>query len=105
AQVQTIIQKVVPANIPTPKDTVQTIRQHVVPADIREPISLQQPIERKIIPINEKRVKKQDNTSSSRTEINIPKLADQIIVREESDIDKIAQAIAREIEKASLNMA
>lgn len=36
--------------------------------------------------------------------INIAKLADQIVVREESDIDKIADAIVRKIEKASLNM-
>lgn len=37
--------------------------------------------------------------------INIPKLADTIVIREDADIDKIAQAIVREIEKASLNMA
>lgn len=37
--------------------------------------------------------------------INIPKLADTIVVREEADIDKIANAIVRKIEKASLNMA
>lgn len=37
--------------------------------------------------------------------INIPKLADTIVIREDADIDKIANAIVRKIEKASLNMA
>lgn len=36
--------------------------------------------------------------------INIPKLADQIIVRENADIDRITDALARKIIKAQLNM-
>ena len=31
------------------------------------------------------------------TNINIPKLADQIIVREEADIEKIGDAVARRV--------
>lgn len=37
--------------------------------------------------------------------ITIAKLADQIVVREESDIDKIAKRLARELQKAQFNMA
>ena len=44
--------------------------------------------------------RKESNRSG---DINIAKLADQIIVREEADIDKIADAIARKIVKAKLN--
>ena len=36
--------------------------------------------------------------------VKIAKLADSIVVREESDIDKIAEAIVRKIEEASDNM-
>ena len=36
--------------------------------------------------------------------VKIAKLADSIIVREETDIDKIAEAIIRKIEEASDNM-
>ena len=36
--------------------------------------------------------------------VKIAKLADSIVVREESDIDKIAEAIIRKIEEASDNM-
>lgn len=37
--------------------------------------------------------------------INIPKLAEQIIVRSEADIDKIADALARRLEQTACNMA
>lgn len=37
--------------------------------------------------------------------ITIPKLADQIVVREDADIDRIAEAIVRKLEKTQLNMA
>jgi len=94
-------------NIPNIKDQTQTIIQKLIPANIKEPIPLEQPIKREIIPIrnNNAKEREQKTRGNNKTEIKIPKLADQIIVREESDIDKIAQAIAREIEKASLNMA
>lgn len=36
--------------------------------------------------------------------VTVAKLADSIIVREESDIDKIAEAIVRKIEQTSGNM-
>lgn len=36
--------------------------------------------------------------------INIPKLADQITVREDADIDRIATALANKLEKISLNL-
>ena len=36
--------------------------------------------------------------------ITIPKIADQIIVREDADIDKIAQALANKLEKVSQNL-
>ena len=36
--------------------------------------------------------------------INIPKLADQIVVRQDSDIDAIAQKLADKLEKVSLNV-
>lgn len=36
--------------------------------------------------------------------VTIAKLADSIVVREESDIDKIAEAIVRKIEEAAGNM-
>jgi phage-related protein len=36
--------------------------------------------------------------------INIPKFADQFVVREDSDIDKIAQAIGDKLEKVAKNM-
>ncbi len=106
-QTQTISQKLNQINIPNIKDQTQTIVQKLIPANIKEPIPLEQPIKREIIPIrnNNAKEREQKTRGNNKTEINIPKLADQIIVREESDIDKIAQAIAREIEKASLNMA
>ena len=37
--------------------------------------------------------------------VNVPKLADQIIVRSEADIDKIADALARRLEQTAYNMA
>lgn len=37
--------------------------------------------------------------------IKIAKLADQIIVREDADIDRIAEALARKLEQTALNMA
>lgn len=39
------------------------------------------------------------------TSINIAKLADSIVVREEADIDRIANAIVKKIEKTAYNMA
>ena len=36
--------------------------------------------------------------------INVPKLADQIIVREDADIDKIVESLANKLEKISLNL-
>lgn len=48
--------------------------------------------------------REQGRKESSRS-VSIAKLADQIIVREESDIDKIATEIVRKIEMADLNMA
>lgn len=48
---------------------------------------------------------REQGRSESRRSISIAKLADQIIVREESDIDKIADALVRKIEQAGLNMA
>ena len=48
--------------------------------------------------------RKQGRKESGRS-ISIAKLADQIIIREESDIDKIANALVRKIEQAGLNMA
>ena len=38
------------------------------------------------------------------TSVTIAKLADSIVIREESDIDKIAEAIVRKIEQTSDNM-
>ena len=37
--------------------------------------------------------------------VAIAKLADQIIVREDADIDRIAEAVARKIVEVSANMA
>lgn len=46
------------------------------------------------------------STSGSRSNsINIAKLADQIIVREEADIDKIATLFVKKLETANFNMA
>ena len=42
---------------------------------------------------------------SSSKSISIAKLADTIVIREDADIDKIAKALVRELEKAELNMA
>ena len=41
---------------------------------------------------------------ASNVNISIPKLADQIVVRDDSDIDKIAQALADKLEKVSQNL-
>ena len=35
--------------------------------------------------------------------VNIPKLADQIIVREEADIDRLGERLARKIQKSARN--
>lgn len=43
-------------------------------------------------------------TENTKVEINIPKLADQIIVREDADIDKIVKKLADRLEKVSLNV-
>ena len=45
-----------------------------------------------------------DGSRSGSVTLNIPKLADQIIVRQDSDIDAIAQKLADKLEKISLNM-
>lgn len=45
-----------------------------------------------------------DGLSSNGSTINIPKLADQIIVREDADIDKIVTKLAHELEKVSQNV-
>lgn len=45
-----------------------------------------------------------DGTRHGGITLNIPKLADQIIVREDSDIDAIAQKLADKLEKVALNM-
>lgn len=37
-------------------------------------------------------------------QINIPKLADQIVIREDADIDRIAERIARKLEKVAQNI-
>lgn len=37
--------------------------------------------------------------------VNIPKLAEQIVVRSEADIDKIAEALAKKLEQTAYNMA
>lgn len=50
-------------------------------------------------------VRKARQDGMKRLSVTIAKLADQIIVREEADIDKIADAIVRKIEDAELNMA
>ena len=50
-------------------------------------------------------VRKARQDGTKRLSVTIAKLADQIIVREEADIDKIADAIVRKIEDAELNMA
>ena len=49
--------------------------------------------------------KEEGRSQSGGKSISIAKLADQIIVREDADIDKIADTIVRRIEKAELNMA
>ena len=41
---------------------------------------------------------------SGNTTVNIPKLADQIVVRQEADIDLIATKLAHRLEKTSLNL-
>lgn len=48
---------------------------------------------------------KKDNTKkvTSTSSIVIAKLADQIIVREEADIDKIAKALVRKLQRTSIN--
>lgn len=43
--------------------------------------------------------------SSRRVYISIPKLADQIVVREDADIDRIAEALLRKLKQTSFNMA
>ena len=43
-------------------------------------------------------------TGRTKVEINIPKIADQIIVREDADIDKIVKKLADRLEKVSLNV-
>ena len=43
--------------------------------------------------------------SGGSTQINIPKLADQIIVREDADIDKIVTALAQKLESYAMNQA
>jgi hypothetical protein len=40
----------------------------------------------------------------SRVSVKIPKLADQIIVREDADIDRIATKLAHKLEKVSQNV-
>lgn len=42
---------------------------------------------------------------SRRVYISIPKLADQIVVREDADIDRIAEALLRKLKQTSFNMA
>lgn len=46
--------------------------------------------------------KSEDNNSGDQI-INIPKLADQIIIREDADIDKIMRALAKELKIAKMN--
>jgi hypothetical protein len=43
-------------------------------------------------------------SSTSNITVNIPKLADTIRVRDDSDIDKIAAALANKLEKVSQNL-
>ena len=90
-QVQSVKQKLIPTNIPSVPDIVQSVKQKLIPTNR---------------PINQEEAFTTNNrTERKKFTINIPKLADQIVVREDSDIDKIADALIRKIEKASLNMA
>lgn len=50
-------------------------------------------------------VKMAKQDASRHISLTIAKLADQIIVREDADIDRIAEAIAKKLEKVQLNMA
>lgn len=50
-------------------------------------------------------VKMAKQDASRHISLTIAKLADQIIVREDADIDRIAEAIAEKLEKVQLNMA
>ena len=50
-------------------------------------------------------VKMARQDASRNISLTIAKLADQIIVREDADIDRIAEAIAEKLEKVQLNMA
>jgi len=47
---------------------------------------------------------KEGAKSSGNTTVNIPKLADQIVVRQDADIDMIATKLAHKLEKTSLNL-
>ena len=56
---------------------------------------------------NETITKQRDDgkrTSSQKAKVVIEKLCDQIIVRNDDDIDKIADALAKKLEEAALNM-
>ena len=50
-------------------------------------------------------VKMARQDASRNVSLTIAKLADQIIVREDADIDRIAEAIAEKLEKVQMNMA
>ncbi len=55
----------------------------------------------------DRRVAKLERSAAGRNgsiTINIPKLAEQIIVREDADIDRIAEAMVAKIEKTAANM-
>ncbi len=100
---QNIKQNLISAKIPKLSDMTQTIKQKVRTATI-EPLN---PIKQDIIPISgkEKETKVIEKKGGKKVLISIPKLADQIIIREDADIDKIAKVFVREIEKVDLNTA
>ena len=60
-----------------------------------------------IIPhdLSETMVKEHARNIGNGMSINIPKLADQIIIREDADIDRIAETFAKKLNIQALKMA
>lgn len=121
-QTQDIKQNVIPFESKKATDLIQNVRQLMLPARPDQPESLSQNIKQNVIPFDGyiAKLNKGDGVQTASENpyngggsaknkgnktISIAKLADQIIVREESDIDRMADALVRKIEHAAFNMA
>ncbi|MDI9412782.1 MAG: phage tail tape measure protein [Bacillota bacterium] len=112
-EVQNIVQKLHAAVMPKISDLTQVITQIVHPANI----PLLEPKQQEIIPLRpadapEERGSKEraehfytTEKATKQVEVIIQKLADKLVVREEADIEKIADALVRKLIQASHNMA